>query len=78
LKTTPPKLRPPCEEKDRLRVLYSAAAEHYTAAVNDVNLSRGNTAQGEYSRVRELVYEARTARDVARRALEQHKQEHGC
>jgi len=68
----------PCEEKDRLRALYNAAAECYATAVNQVNLSRGKTTQGEYNRVRALADEARSARDAAHLALEQHKQEHGC
>jgi len=68
----------PCEEKERLRALYNAAAECYATAVNQVNLSRGNSTQVEYNRARALVDEARSTRDASHLALEQHKQEHGC
>jgi hypothetical protein len=67
-----------CEEKERLRALYNSAAECCATAVNQVNLSRGKTTQAEYNRARALVDEARSARDAAHLALEQHKQEHGC
>jgi hypothetical protein len=67
-----------CEEKERLRALYNAAAECHDTAVIRVNQSRGNTTQTEYNRARALVDEARSTRDAAHLALEQHKQEHGC
>jgi hypothetical protein len=67
-----------CEEKERLRALYNAAAECYATAVNQVNLSRGNTTQTEYNHARALVDEARSTRDAAHLTLEQHKREHGC
>jgi hypothetical protein len=64
-----------CEEKQRLRVLYSQAIEGNSSAVNKVLLSRGKQ---DYDRVRALADEARRALNSARSALEQHKQEHGC
>jgi L-aminopeptidase/D-esterase-like protein len=78
ISATPPRNLPPCEEKERLRVLYNAAAECYAAAVNEVSLSRGKTTQEEYNHSRALLDEARNVRDSARLALEQHKEEHGC
>ncbi len=65
----------PCEEKQRLRVLYSQAKEGSSRAVNEVLLSRG---KADYDRIRALADEARRAANSARSALEQHKQEHGC
>jgi hypothetical protein len=50
----------------------------YTAVVNDLIALRGKTTEEEYNRVRSFLTEARNARDAARRALEQHKKEHGC
>ena len=78
LNATPAPHLPPCEEKERLRVLYNAAAECYATAVNEVNISRGQTTQEEYNHSRALLDEARNVRDAARLVLEQHKQEHGC
>jgi hypothetical protein len=71
-------LRPPCEEKHRLRVLYNRACERYSATVNDLILVRGKTTKEEYNRVQRFVDEARDASNAAGLALEQHKQEHGC
>jgi len=67
-----------CDERQRLRVLYNTAAEHYAACVNEVNRVRGKTTKQEYDRVRALVDEARNARNAARLSLEQHKEQHGC
>jgi len=67
-----------CDERQRLRTLYNAAAEHYTACVNEVNRVRGKTTKQEYDRARALVDEARNARNAARLSLEQHKAQHGC
>ena len=67
-----------CDERQRLRALYNAAAEHYAACVNEVNRVRGKTTKQEYDRARALVDEARMARDTARQSLEQHKEQHGC
>jgi hypothetical protein len=69
---------PACEEKERLRSLYNASLGAYTAVVNELIGMRGKTTREEYDRVRRFLTEARNARDAARRALEQHKQEHGC
>ena len=71
-------LLPHCEEKARLRILYKASNERYSAAVNDLIAIRGKATEEEYHRVRSLLTEARNVRDASRRALEQHKQEHGC
>jgi len=50
----------------------------YAAVVNDLIALRGKTTVEEYNRVRSFLAEARNVRDAARRALEQHKREHGC
>ena len=64
-----------CEEKQRLRVLYSQALEGNSKAVDDALLARGTP---EYDRVRALSDEARNVLNAARAALEKHKQAHGC
>jgi ElaB/YqjD/DUF883 family membrane-anchored ribosome-binding protein len=69
---------PPCEEKQRLRALYEMAAKSYAAAVNDVLANRGKTSKEDHDRLRARADEARSARNAARLALRQHKQEHGC
>jgi hypothetical protein len=64
-----------CEEKQRLRVLYSRAVVGDSRAVNELFLARGTS---DFCRVRALADEARGALNFARSALEQHKQQHGC
>jgi hypothetical protein len=61
-----------------LRDLYNEAAETYTSSVNDVNLSRGKTTKEDYDRLRDIGDRARTARDAAHSALDEHKRQHGC
>ena len=68
----------PCEEKERLRVIYNVASEHYATTVNDVTVTRGKTSKQEYDRLQSVVDEARNARDLAHLTLEHHKQKHGC
>ena len=67
-----------CEEKQRLRVLYSRAVLANSRAIDDILLSRGKTSKDEYERLRLRRDKARHALNSARSALEQHKQEHGC
>jgi hypothetical protein len=67
-----------CEEKQRLRVLYSRAVVDNSRAVNEVLLARGKTSKEDYERFRLRGDEARRALNSARSALEQHKQQHGC
>jgi outer membrane protein TolC len=43
-----------------------------------VLLARGKVSKHEYEQTRTLADEARAALNVARQALEQHKQSHGC
>ena len=74
----PFRLLPPCEERQRLRLLYNAAAQRYATAVNDVNRIRGKTSEEDYERFRAVLDEARNARNESRLALAQHKRAHGC
>jgi hypothetical protein len=67
-----------CEEKDRLIGLYTAAVAHYSATVNDVSLTRGETSQREYDRLLSLPEPARIAAEAARLALGRHTRKHGC
>jgi hypothetical protein len=64
-----------CEQKQRLRVLYSRAVMDNSRAAEAVLLARGTS---DFYRVRALADEARRALNSARSALEEHKQEHRC
>lgn len=69
---------PPCEEKRRLRLACKEAAERYAEAVDKANQLRGKTPKEESDRLRAVVNETRNVHNVARLALQQHKQDHGC
>jgi hypothetical protein len=69
---------PPCEERQRLRILYEVAAKSYSTAINEVLASRGKTPKQEHDRVRAFMEEARSASKAAQLALQAHRQEHGC
>jgi len=64
-----------CEEKQRLRVLYSRAVVDNSRAADEMLLARGTL---DFYRLRALADEARHALNSARTALERHKQEHCC
>lgn len=64
-----------CEEKQRLRVLYSRAVVANSRADDEMLLARGTL---DFYPFRALADEARHALNFARSALEQHKQEHCC
>jgi hypothetical protein len=64
-----------CEEKQRLRLCYTQALEDNSRAVDNLLLARGKP---DYDRLRVIRDEARHALNIARTALEQHKQEHSC
>ena len=66
------------KEKHRLLDLYKSEVAKYSAAVGDLNLSRGKTSQPEYDRLVILSDEAWKAADSARLALERHSNKHGC
>jgi hypothetical protein len=67
-----------CDEKQRLTILYNAAAERFAACVYEVNQVRGHTSKNEYDRVRAVADDARNSRNAARLSLEQHKKDHRC
>ena len=67
-----------CAEKLQLRILSREALKRRDGAINDLLLARGKVSRQEYERIRALADEARAALNIARRALEQHKHEHGC
>jgi hypothetical protein len=67
-----------CEEKQRLLDLYKSAMAHYSAALNDVAVTRGKTTQPEYNRLLSLSEKAWIATEASRLALERHTQKHGC
>jgi hypothetical protein len=73
-----PSPRVSCAEKLLLRTLYGEALKRRDAAINAVLLIRGKVSKQEYDRVRALADEARVALNLARQALEQHKQDHSC
>jgi hypothetical protein len=67
-----------CAEKLELRTRYAEALKRQVGATNEVLLARGKVSKHEYEQTRTLADEARAALNVARQALEQHKQSHGC
>ena len=67
-----------CEEQHRLLALYRARVSAYSVAVNDLTLTRGKIMLQQYDRLAAVTGKARTASEAARRALDQHKNEHGC
>jgi ElaB/YqjD/DUF883 family membrane-anchored ribosome-binding protein len=71
-------LRLSCAEKLQFRTLYQEAVKRRDDAINEVLLARGKVSSQEYDRVRARADEARAALNIARQALEQHKQAHGC
>jgi hypothetical protein len=73
-----PSPRVSCAEKLLLRTRYGEALKRRDTAINAVLLVRGKVSKQEYDRVRALADEARAALNLARQALEQHKQDHSC
>ncbi|HEV8413561.1 MAG TPA: hypothetical protein VGQ49_08190 [Bryobacteraceae bacterium] len=73
-----PSPRLSCPEKLQLRTLYGEALKRRDGAINQVLLVRGKVSIQEYDRIRALADEARAALNLARRALEEHKENHGC
>jgi hypothetical protein len=67
-----------CQEKQRLRILYSQAVEINCCAVEGLIQARGRVSKQEYDRLLAVRNEVRQMLNSARSALEQHKQEHGC
>jgi hypothetical protein len=68
----------PCEEKHRLIDLYRSAMGRYSAAVNDITVTRGKTSPPEYKRLLSLSEKAWTATEASRLDLERHTKKHGC
>jgi len=73
-----PSPRLSCAEKLQLRALYGEALKRRDGAINQVLLVRGKVPIQEYDRFRTLADEARAALNLARQALEEHKENHGC
>ena len=67
-----------CAEKLQLRRLYQEALKRRDDAINDMLPVRGKVCREEYERLRALADYARAALNLTRRALEGHKQDHGC
>ena len=67
-----------CEEQHRLLDLYTAKVSAYSAAVNDLALTRGKIMLQEYNRLAAVTEKARAASEAARRVLDRHTEEHGC
>ena len=61
-----------------MRAVHKEAAERYTAAVNDVNVTGGKSTKEEYDRLRSVADKAKAARNAAQQALNDHKKSHGC
>jgi hypothetical protein len=67
-----------CDEKQRLRILYSQAVEIHCSAVDGMLQARGRVSKQEYDRLLTVRDEAKRVLNSARLALDQHKREHGC
>jgi hypothetical protein len=67
-----------CKEQHRLLNLYRAKVSAYSAAVNDLTLTRGKIMLQEYNRLAAVTEKARTDSEAAQRALDRHRREHGC
>jgi len=62
----------------RLLDLYTSAMARYSAALDDVAVTRGKTTQPEYNRLLSLSEKAWIATEACRLGLERHTQKHGC
>ncbi len=74
----PVRLKPPCSEKTRLRVVFQSAFDRHGKAVDETLRARGKVPKQEYERIRAVEDAARADRNAAQLALERHTQEHGC
>jgi hypothetical protein len=68
----------PCERQEQLLKLYKAEVSNYSAAVNDLKVTRGKTLKEENNLLLLLSENARKASERARRELELHIREHHC
>ena len=68
----------PCEERDRLLTLYKTGVAHYSATINDLNLTRGKSSREEYDRLLSFSQDAWRLAENARLALDRHTEKHGC
>src|SRR5690242_20597610 len=50
----PVRLKPPCDEKTRLRVAYQSALDRHDRAVDETVRARGKVPKQEYERIRSL------------------------
>jgi hypothetical protein len=67
-----------CEEQHRLLNLYRAKVSAYSAAVNDVTLTRDKIMLQEYYRLAAVTEKARTASEAALAELKRRTEEHTC
>jgi hypothetical protein len=67
-----------CEEKYRLLTIYKAKVFAHSAAVSDLAVTRGKVSKQDYTRLWELMENARSESEAASQALLQHTREHGC
>jgi hypothetical protein len=68
----------PCNEQTLLLNVYRAKVAAYSTSVNDLTLTRDKISKEDYDRLADVTDKARTASEVAWRALDRHTQEHGC
>jgi hypothetical protein len=67
-----------CAERDRLLDLLDEATTHYSRAVGDLTARMGTIQEPAYSLAKASVDMAREDAENARRALLNHREEHGC
>ncbi len=67
-----------CDEKFRLVMECTEAAEKYSDSVLDLNARSGVSAHEEYTEQKRVVDDCRAALELARLALDRHISIHGC
>ena len=67
-----------CDEKFRLVMECTEAAEKYSDSVLDLNAKSGVSAHEEYTEQKRVVDDCRAALELARLALDRHISIHGC
>jgi hypothetical protein len=67
-----------CNEQTLLLNVYRAKVAAYSAALDDLSLTRDKIPKEDYDLLAAAMEQARAASEVARLSLDRHTQEHGC
>jgi hypothetical protein len=68
----------PCKERTLLLNVYRTKVAAYSAAVDDLSVTRDKIPKEDYDLLAAVMEQARAASEVARLALDRHTQAHGC